>query len=93
MSAQPSASTCSATSGVLIRLEVMIGMPTSPISFFVTQVKAARGTEVAMVGIRASCQPMPVLRIEAPADSTARARVTTSSQVEPSGIRSIIESR
>ena len=35
--------------------------------FFVTQAKAARGTLVAMVGTRASCQPMPVLMIVAPA--------------------------
>jgi hypothetical protein len=73
MSAQPSASTASATSGVLMRLEVMSGIETSPIMRFVSQVKAARGTEVAMVGTRASCQPMPVLMIEAPAASTALA--------------------
>ncbi len=41
--------------------------------FWVTQVNAARGTEVAIVGIRASCQPMPVLRIVAPAAVTALA--------------------
>ena len=46
-----------------------------------------------MVGTRASCQPMPVLMIEAPAASTAFATRTTSSQVWPSGIRSIIDSR
>ena len=93
MSAQPEASTSSATSGVLMRFEVMTGMETLPISFFVTQAKAARGTEVAMVGTRASCQPMPVLRIEAPAFSTSRASCTTSSKVEPSGTRSIIDRR
>ena len=38
-----------------------------PFSSCVTQEKAARGTLVAMVGIRASCQPIPVLRIVAPA--------------------------
>ena len=68
-------------------------MATSPMSFFVTQVKARRGTEVAMVGMRASCQPMPVLMIDAPASSTAFASCTTSSQVDPSGTRSIIDSR
>jgi hypothetical protein len=31
--------------------------------------KAARGTLVAMVGMRASCQPMPVLMMVAPAAS------------------------
>ena len=62
-------------------------------SFFVTQVYAPRGTEVAMVGMRASCQPMPVLMMVAPAASTAWARVTTSSRVEPPGTRSSIDSR
>ena len=45
MSAHPVASTSSATSGVLIRLDVITGMPTLPISFLVTQAKAARGTD------------------------------------------------
>ena len=89
----PSARTASATSGVLMRFEVTMGIDTSPISFFVTQAKARRGTEVAMVGTRASCQPMPVFRIEAPAASIARASCTTSSQVEPSGTRSIMQRR
>ena len=66
MSASPSASTFSATSGVLMRFVVQTGMPTSPFSLRVTQVKAPRGTEVAMVGTRASCQPMPVLRMVDP---------------------------
>ena len=44
----------------------MTGMATLPISFCVTQAKPLRGTLVAMVGMRASCQPMPVLRIVAP---------------------------
>ena len=66
-----------------MRFEVMIGIVTSPISFLVTHVNARRGTEVAMVGIRASCQPMPVLIIVAPAFSTALASCTTSSQLEP----------
>jgi hypothetical protein len=35
------------------------------------KVNAARGTEVTMVGIRASCQPMPVLSSVAPAASIA----------------------
>ena len=83
----------SATSGVLIRFEAISGRPTLPMSFWVTQAKAARGTEVAMVGTRASCQPIPELRRVAPAASTARASVSTSSKVEPSGTRSIIDSR
>jgi hypothetical protein len=77
MSAQPSASTCSATSGVLMRLLVMTGivMPSARLSahLWVTQAKAARGTLVAMVGMRASCQPMPVLMSVAPAAAIALA--------------------
>ncbi len=46
-----------------------------------------------MVGMRASCQPMPVFSSVAPAASTALARVTTSSGVEPPGTRSSMESR
>ncbi len=68
-------------------------METAPISFFVTQVYAPRGTEVAMVGMRASCQPMPVLMMVAPAASTALASMMTSSSVEPPGTRSSIDSR
>ncbi len=90
MSAQPSASVASATSGVLMRLDATSGIETSPIIRLVSQVKAARGTEVAMVGTRASCQPMPVFRIEAPAASIALASRTTSSQVWPFGTRSIM---
>ena len=46
-----------------------------------------------MVGTRASCQPMPVLMIVAPARSMAFASGTTSSQLLPSGTRSSIDSR
>ena len=93
MSAQPSAKRASATSGVLIRLLVTNGIDTSSISRLVTQAKAPRGTDVAMVGIRASCQPMPVLIKVAPAASISRASRSTSSKVEPPGIKSIIDSR
>ena len=93
MSATPWANSPSATSGLLIRFEVMTGIVTSGRRRAVRSAKAARGTEVAMVGTRASCQPMPVFRTEAPAVSMAFARVTTSSQVEPLGIRSISEMR
>ena len=92
-SASPRASTASATSGALIRLVVTSGIDTAPLSRRVTQVKAARGTMVAMVGIRASCQPMPVLSIVAPAASTALASATTSSQVLPPSTRSSMDSR
>ncbi len=62
-SASPAASTRSATAGSLIRLLVTSGTLTAPLSLRVTQVNAARGTIVAIVGMRASCQPMPVLMI------------------------------
>ncbi len=93
ISAQPSAKTCSATSGELIRFEVITGMLTLPISFLVTQANAARGTEVAIVGMRASCQPTPVFMMVAPAASMAWANWTISVCVDPLGIRSIIERR
>ena len=98
MSAWPSASTCSATSGVLMRLLAISGvwMPSAANSAFilwVSQAKAARGTLVAMVGTRASCQPMPVLIRLAPPRATALPRVTTSSQLLPPGTRSIMDSR
>ena len=93
MSAQPEARTSSATSGVLIRLVVTSGILTAPLSRLVTQAKAARGTIVAMVGMRASCQPMPVLMMVAPAVSIACARATTSSQVLPPWTRSSIDRR
>ncbi|MNP11766.1 hypothetical protein D3C76_1039690 [compost metagenome] len=93
ISASPSARICSATSGVLIRLVVISGIFTEPRSFAVTLAKAARGTLVAMVGMRASCQPIPVLMIVAPACSTALASCTISSQVLPPSTRSSIERR
>jgi len=76
-----------------MRLVVISGIPTAPLSRRVTQVKAARGTIVAIVGMRASCQPIPVLMIVAPAPSTACASDTTSSHVLPPSIRSSIDSR
>jgi hypothetical protein len=93
MSASPRASTSSATSGTLMRLVVTSGIDTSPFMRRVTQVNAARGTMVAMVGMRASCQPMPVLMIVAPAASMALASCTTSSQVLPPSTRSSIDRR
>ncbi len=68
-------------------------MPPLPRSLRVTHENAARGTLVAMVGTRASCQPMPVFSSVAPAFTMARASVTTSGQLLPSGIRSSIDSR
>ncbi len=46
-----------------------VGRHTSPLNFLVTQAKPARGTLVAMVGMRASCHPMPVLISVAPRES------------------------
>ena len=63
----------------MIRLEVTTGTDTSGRRRAVTRVKAPRGTEVTIVGTRASCQPMPVLMIVAPAASTSRASATISS--------------
>ena len=76
-----------------MRFDVTSGIVTSCFIFFVTQVNAPRGTDVAIVGTRASCQPMPVLMIVAPAPSIAFASVTVSSQLLPPGIRSIIDRR
>jgi hypothetical protein len=92
-SASPPARMRSATSGVLMRLVAQTGRRTSALSLAVSQLKAARGTLVAMVGTRASCQPMPVLRRVAPAPSTARASAAISGQLEPSGTRSRSEIR
>ena len=58
-------------------------------NFLLTQVKAPRGTLVAMVGTRASCQPMPVFSKVAPAALMARASCKTSGHELPSGIKSI----
>ena len=93
ISAWPDANTSSATSGVLIRLVVTKGIDTSFFIRSVIQVNAARGTEVTMVGTRASCQPMPVLMSVAPAFSTAFAIVTTSSHVLPPSTKSSIDKR
>jgi len=76
-----------------MRLVATSGMETEPLSLCVTHEKPPRGTEVAIVGMRASCQPMPVLMIEAPAASTACPSATTSFQSEPPSTRSSIERR
>ncbi len=82
-SAAPSAISASAVAGALILLVVQSGMDTLPFIFLVTHAKAPRGTMVAMVGTRASCQPMPVLMMDAPAASICCASSTTSGQAEP----------
>ena len=93
MSASPRDITSSATCGSLMRLVVTSGTDTLPFSLRVTQLNAARGTGVAMVGIRASCQPIPVLMRVAPAASIACASCTVSSNVPPPSTRSSIDRR
>ena len=78
---------------IIIRLVVTSGIDTAPFSLRVTQLNAPRGTGVAMVGMRASCQPMPVLIIVAPAASIAFASAVTSARVLPPLTRSSIDRR
>ena len=93
MSTWPPARMRSATSGMLMRLVATSGKRTCGRSFAVTPAKAARGTEVAMVGTRASCQPIPVLMMVAPAASIALACSTISFQSEPPGTSSSMDRR
>ena len=78
---------------MLIRFVATTGSETCSLRRAAYEVKAARGTEVTMVGTRASCQPMPRLSMLAPAASTSRASAATSSQVWPSSTRSSTEMR
>ena len=82
-SASPAASTDSATSGMLMRLEVITGMDTSWRTRWVTPVKAALGTMVAMVGTWDSCQVKCVEMILTPARSSSLDNWATSSQLIP----------
>ena len=93
MSASPRASSASATSGMLMRLLVITGTVTTSRSRRVAQLKAARGTMVATVGTRASCQPMPVLSKETPAACKASANARVSSQWLPCATKSSSEMR
>ena len=79
MSPKPCAKTLSATSGVLRRLETTTGISTASLMRRVSATKAARGTAWAMVGIGASCQPMPLLIMSTPAASSSRANTKASS--------------
>ena len=92
-SASPRARMASATSGVLMRFEAMTGIRTASFRWRAANVQAARGTFWAMVGTRASCQPMPWLIMSAPAASTARASAAISSAVSPPWTRSIEDTR
>ena len=73
--------------------DVALGKPAASLAylnrpFTIGDTNIRKITIVAIVGMRASCQPIPVLRIVAPAASMAFASCTTSSQLLPSGIRS-----
>ena len=91
MSASPSDNIFSAVSGMFILLDVINGIDNSFFIFFVTQVKAALGTEVAIVGILDSCQPIPVFIIVAPAFSISFPSCTTSSHELPCSTKSSID--
>ena len=93
ISAQPLCNSCSATCGWLMRLVAITGAATCWRSRRAAEAKAARGTEVAMVGTRASCQPMPVLNRVTPLFSSAVASVSVSSSELPSSTRSSIDRR
>ena len=92
-SARPSAKIASATAGVLIRLEAATGIATAALIRSDAETKAARGTACAMVGTRASCQPIPVVKLSAPAASSNVASSTSSSPVSPPSTRSSIDMR
>ena len=92
-SAKPACKIDSATSGMLMRLVAITGKVLACLSLPVNSLNAARGTMVAMVGIRASCQPMPVLNMEAPAASMRAISARLSSQVEPSSTKSSTDRR
>ena len=83
----------SAISGALIRLDAHTGTLATPLRRAVAERQAPRGTWVMIVGTRASCQPMPVLKTVTPASSSSPASSTTSSQVWPPSTRSSREMR
>ena len=91
ISACPFDNIFSAISGVFILLVVIKGTLTSPIILLVTQLKAALGTIVAIVGILDSCQPIPVFIKFTPAISSSLANCTTSSQELPPSTKSSID--
>jgi hypothetical protein len=83
----------SAISGELMRFEAATGMRTPCLSGRVAQAKPPRGTACAIVGTRASCQPMPELSIVVPAASSAFASARVSPRVRPPSTRSSAEMR
>ena len=83
----------SATTGSFIRFDVTTGIFRYGRSLPVTHENAARGTIIAIVGTRASCQPIPVFIRDAPASSTRCPSSTTSSKLLPSSTKSRQERR
>mmetsp|Transcript_2900 Transcript_2900/g.8763 ORF Transcript_2900/g.8763 Transcript_2900/m.8763 type:complete len:272 (-) Transcript_2900:634-1449(-) len=57
--------------------------PSRRLSSAVVKAKAARGTHVAIVGTRASCQPTPVLSTSTPSSRNDPARAMASSKEKP----------
>ena len=78
---------------MLMRLEVITGIETSSRTRLVTPVNARRGTMVAMVGTRDSCQVKWVEIIDAPAASMAFESSAISSQLMPPSSMSIAAMR
>ena len=91
-SATPSRSNPSATAGSLILFVTTTGNRLTRRMRSVTNAKAARGTMPAIVGTRASCQPIPVLISVAPASANAASIHCTSAKLLPCSTRSRPES-
>ena len=79
-----SARISSAACGMLMRFDATTGMFTCSATALLMSTNALLGTEVTIVGTRASCQPNPELIIVAPAASTSFASAMISSQLWPS---------
>ena len=86
-------SNSSAIAGLLIRLEAMIGMLTTFLMRATAKRHAALGTTYPIVGTRDSCHPIPVLRMSAPACSTAWASVKISFKGAPPSTKSMADIR
>jgi hypothetical protein len=78
---------------MLIRLEAITGIRTCSDTASLMSTNTRLGTDVTMVGTRASCQPMPVLMMVAPAACTSVARAVISSQLWPFSTQSAIDIR
>ena len=90
---------CFGIAGALKRFVAITGSRVAALMRADTQPKAPRGTMPAMVGIRASCQPMPVLRGDAGAFDLAeqphrvRARVRPATRSRPEMRKMMMKSR